>query len=61
MKLLAHITDINGECIEQTLYDHSIHTAEYAAESLKNTGVVRQINRCPKLQIKTDFLILAIA
>ena len=24
-------------------------------------GVVRQINRCPKLQIKTDFLILAIA
>ena len=24
-------------------------------------SVVRQINRCPKLQIKTDFLILAIA
>lgn len=39
MKLLAHITEINGECIEQTLYDHSIHTAEYAAESLKNTGM----------------------
>jgi len=38
MKLLAHITEKNGIRKEQSLYEHSFHTAEYASESLKNVG-----------------------
>lgn len=38
MKLFAHITDRNGMRIEQSLSEHCIQTAKYAAESLQNIG-----------------------
>ena len=34
MKLPAHLTNIEGRKIEQSLKDHCIHTAEYAARSI---------------------------
>lgn len=39
MKLLAHVAEKNEKIIEQSLYEHSIHTAGYAAESLKSMGL----------------------
>lgn len=38
MKLLAHLTEINGLRQEQTLQEHCIKTAEYAGESLGKAG-----------------------
>ena len=39
MKLLAHITGNNGIRIEQSLYSHCVHTAQYASDSLSNIGL----------------------
>lgn len=36
---LAHITEINGERLEQTVAEHSFHVADYAAEKLKGIGL----------------------
>jgi CRISPR-associated endonuclease/helicase Cas3 len=38
MKLLAHLTQIDGQRIEQSLKDHCFNTAEYASESLQHIG-----------------------
>ncbi len=38
MYYLAHLTEVKGKRIEQTLKEHCIKTAEYASESLKATG-----------------------
>lgn len=38
-KHLAHITEIGGERIEQTVAQHSFNVAEYAAERLKGIGL----------------------
>ncbi len=39
MKMLAHLTRMNGERIEQSLKEHCLKVAEYAAESVRNTGL----------------------
>lgn len=39
MKLLAHLTEVEGKRIEQLLSEHCEKTAEYAAESLKNSNL----------------------
>lgn len=39
MKLLAHITERNGNRIEQTLKEHCESTARYAASVVKNCGL----------------------
>ncbi len=39
MNLLAHITEVNGVRVEQTLKDHCLQTARYAAESVERTGL----------------------
>lgn len=36
---LAHITEINGERMEQTVAEHSLHVAGYAAEKLRGIGL----------------------
>ena len=41
MNLIAHITEKNGERIEQPLAEHCAHTAEYAAESIGSAGFRR--------------------
>ena len=38
MKLFAHIAEKNGMRIEQSLSEHCVQTAKYAAESLQNIG-----------------------
>lgn len=38
MKLFAHITSKNGIRMEQSLSEHCVQTAKYAAESLQNIG-----------------------
>lgn len=39
MKLLAHLTKIDGVRKEQSLKEHCFHTAEYAAESIGEPGL----------------------
>lgn len=36
---LAHIKEVNGVRVEQTVAEHSFHTADYAAEKLKEIGL----------------------
>ncbi|WP_085833909.1 CRISPR-associated helicase/endonuclease Cas3 [Clostridium merdae] len=36
---LAHITEIDGVKVEQTIAEHSFHVANYAAENLKGMGL----------------------
>lgn len=38
MKLLAHLTEVDGTRKEQTLKEHCVNTAEYASESLRLLG-----------------------
>ncbi len=38
MNCLAHLTEIKGKRLDQTLKEHCIKTAEYASESLKAVG-----------------------
>lgn len=38
MKLLAHLTEIDGMRKEQTLKEHCVNTAKYASESLRLSG-----------------------
>ncbi len=39
MNLLAHLTDVNGVRVEQSLKEHCLQTAEYAAESIGTTEI----------------------
>ena len=41
MKLLAHIAEVEGKRLEQSLMEHSINTAEYASGCLKSIGFYR--------------------
>ena len=38
MELFAHLTKENEKRVEQSLRDHCVQTAEYAATSLENIG-----------------------
>ena len=39
INLLAHLTNINGERMEQSLKEHCFHVAEYASESIGNANI----------------------
>lgn len=56
-KNLAHITEINGEKIEQSVSTHSINVANYAADKLKGmnlyhaaylAGLLHDMGKCTR-------------